>query len=896
VGAYLEEHVEDFLPPERYARNELISDELEKDFTTEEFEAALARLRGHSAPGPDTVHPLFLKEGSDSMHRSVLALCNLSWRAGKLPRLWKCANVRPINKGTRDKSPSGYRPISLTSVVAKLLERMLHVRLYAFATRLNLLPPAQSGFRHRHSVLDCLTRLTMAAHSAFAKRNVVVAAFVDLEKAYDTVWRDALLVKLHRWGIRGRPLRWLHDFLRDRAQRVTVDGALSSWRLTEDGVPQGSVLACLLFILFLADLNGEPPHAPLPLPMVDVCESAYFADDLTLWAESSCTADACTAVQRQLDVVDKWCKGALLHASQSKSVCTLFTRRHMSLDALSLTLGGVRLRVDQAPRYLGVILTSDLKWSAHIEAAAAKASATLGAVLKLVRGLGGRSATAPVVVALYRSLVRPYLEYGSQLWFGAPPRLRAHLDAIQRKALQAASGGWRSTGSDALEVDLNVPPLELRWTKLLLYWEARIIRLPPAHPLRRLWLAVAYPSLNSNRNIFTGWNSRHGASMVQRLALCHRRARLDFEDPQLAERMDITELPRPLLPLTLCPRVPATDAVRWVSRQLAVLRGQPSSLTAFTDGSCQDEDRGGAGAGAYMITGPGLRPVSGASRIAVSWPVESFLAELFAIFLSLLAFQRLASTGAPGHRHLHIVSDSRAVLDVLAGNSSATCHLTLLNATARVINRMLTAGHSISLTWIPSHIGVEGNEAVDRSAKASLALPPSVVGRAVSVRLRCPYATARRAIDRSMHQLWTYCWSRCQAGAHLRSVKPVPAPARYVWSHDRRRDTILVWMRHGTCLNAFMHRVQPQATTSPLCPFRDCGCEETVEHFLLLCDGYAAPRTRLLRDLRRWIPAGQLPTLAFLLGGEAPADDRKAVMDLVIKFVRATNRHLLASA
>ena len=186
--------------------------------------------------------------------------------------------------------------------------------------------------------------------------------------------------------------------------------------------------------------------------MVDVCEPAYFADDLTLWAESSSVTDACAAVQPQLDVVDKWCRG---HVSQSKSVCTLFTRRNVPLDALSLSLGGVRLRADQAPRYLGVQLTSGLRWDAHISAAAAKATATLGAVLKLVRGLGGRSATAPVIVSLYRSLVRPYLEYGSQLWFGEPPRLRACLDAIQRNTLQAASGGcaqqapkpWKSTST-----------------------------------------------------------------------------------------------------------------------------------------------------------------------------------------------------------------------------------------------------------------------------------------------------------------------------------------------------------------------------------------------------------------------------------------------------------------
>lgn len=231
---------------------------LEDDFTPEELKGAIRRLRDKSAPGPDNVLPTFVLRGSDAMHASLLALVNTTWHHGQLPRLWRTANVRPIPKpqraGAKLATPQGFRPISLLSVVGKLAERMVERRLRRICERNGLLPPTQSGFRAHHSTIDCIARLTMAAHRAFKSKEVLAVAFVDLDKAYDTVHRDGLLRLLHRHGIRGRMLAWLRSFLSERTQRTLVDGAASPQASLEDGVPQGSVLSCILFNLFVADL------------------------------------------------------------------------------------------------------------------------------------------------------------------------------------------------------------------------------------------------------------------------------------------------------------------------------------------------------------------------------------------------------------------------------------------------------------------------------------------------------------------------------------------------------------------------------------------------------------------------------------------------------------------
>ena len=232
----------------------------------------LASLPLNKASGPDGISNRILKECSHSLARPLCSLFNTSLSIGKFPRQWKDANVCAVLKKGDPILPVNYRPISLLNTMEKVFERAVYKHFFNHLRDMNFFTPFQSGFRPGDSTVNQLTFLYNTFCKALDDGLEVRTVFFDISKAFDKVWHKGLLVKLQESGVHGNLLLWFRDYLSYRRQRVVISGSMSSWVFLEAGVPQGSILGPILFLIFINDI------------VVNIGSNVrLFADDTSLY-------------------------------------------------------------------------------------------------------------------------------------------------------------------------------------------------------------------------------------------------------------------------------------------------------------------------------------------------------------------------------------------------------------------------------------------------------------------------------------------------------------------------------------------------------------------------------------------------------------------------------------
>ena len=430
--------------------------------------------RKESSPGPDHIPILFLRQGGAAVQTALLALFNFSWEHGVLPLDWRSAHVLPLYKGKGERSQaSNFRPISLTSCVVRTLESLIHDRLYPYAEQHHLLSPAQFGFRRDRSTQDAVFVLTEWIKELLCDPNTgaVPVAFLDLAKAYDKTWHDGLLFRLAKAGIKGRAWSWIAAFLKGRRFRTVAGKECSLWQSILASVPQGAVLSCLLFAIYIDPLAqlfaGEPFQLPLAHPDQSPDSQLFIPPKLPA-IRIQLFADDIAVAPRAL--VDK------LRFPPSFLLC------------------GQPLERVEEYKYLGVWLDACFTWTRHFQhllKAAQFAAFQCMRIIPRIRGAaaGEQSLTVggphfSAIRALVMGGVYSRATYGCMFLSGpsTESRMLALQSAIVRPLRQALALP-KTAHILSILVECDCPTLPIYREQLLLSYARRLRLLgSPAHP------------------------------------------------------------------------------------------------------------------------------------------------------------------------------------------------------------------------------------------------------------------------------------------------------------------------------------------------------------------------------------------------------------------------------
>lgn len=485
---------------------------LREDLSVAEVKAAVFRGGVNVALGPDLIHPLFLRNAPDQFFVLLTDVLNFSWSYSVVPDDWKRSNVTPLYKRSGDRRQrNSYRPISLTSVVAKVLERVVHKRLWSLVRK--KISAKQAGFRPGFSTHDAIFRLQSAIFDALehgddgAAQSYLSVAFLDISKAFDAVWHKGLLCKLTRLGVPTQLCRWISAFITGRHLRVVHNGVESDWFPTFSGVPQGCILSPLLFLIFIDDLTKL-------LPTTD---AALFADDVALWSLNHLGRTGDSDVNSSLALTDDWARvwKVVFSASKSKFVC-FFKGKRPPDDAVLLSLDGEGKRPiprEDCFKYLGSRFSDDCRWSDHQQHVV---GATVGLCAQLCRHLSKLAPTPLVVRTLLNALVLPVIQYSMPFWQPSAS-LAAKLDSLIAWPLRKALGLPRSSHVHSLLADFGILPVMQQWELSVLRFAARAVRLPISNPTHSLYVTQFADESKRSRVRFTA--GRVGALICQKYKL-----------------------------------------------------------------------------------------------------------------------------------------------------------------------------------------------------------------------------------------------------------------------------------------------------------------------------------------------------------------------------------------
>lgn len=774
-------------------------------FTMRELKKALSKMRRNGAPGADDIPPAFLKELGPKALGELLELFNICFVSSEIPQQWRHGIIIPLLKAGKPASEvDSYRPISLTSCVVKLLERMISNRLYTMAENGNWISDQQAGFRKGYCTEDQIIKLVQRISDGFQRKPMerTVIALLDYSKAYDRTWRERLLKKLMDLGVPMQYTRWIAAFLRTRTAEVMINGTMSKRVRMKQGLPQGSVLAPLLFVLFINDIMKDMPE--------DVCAS-LFADDSAVYATDQKLSRAQEKVQKGVSVIEEWSRDNKLDLNVKKSCMFFFsTDPHEASWRPTVFLRGSRMKFgegeqERCPKFLGIRLDRTLCFSDHVN----DVCESVVRRCRMLACLAGRAWgwKKKDLRRIYIAMMRSIMDSAAAAWqpFLMPSQFEK-LEAAQNRCLRLITGQYQNTSREILRLEADIPSYRTHSNQLIATAYEKGKRLPRNHPRRE---AVDGPEP----------------------AVVHRTVRSSFRKQGEEITNELSTKDDPRKPLVVCfPEIWNEPERNWtvhtnetiksdISEIKRLVESIDADVSIYTDGSCKDGTRNG-GAAAVVTVGSFDDPqcleiVKAKGDVHTS----SYNEEWRALNLGIGWLEEATHV-----EHCAFLTDSLSLLQALDNDHPDTqC----------IRDRLQSACSRIDLLYVPGHKNIPGNELADTHAKAAAQLDGPPADEEIT------FATAKAVIrseivDQTIeHRLARQFYAEVSQERDHREIK------------SRRDGGLLAQLRagHQKSLGYYKKLVDPNV--SDICERCDSGEIDDTPHWFLRCSSTAAARQRI---------------------------------------------------
>jgi ribonuclease HI len=631
--------------------------------STERLKWAIDSFSPFKSPGMDGIYPFLLQEGLSVISPLLISLFKASLATGHIPVAWRGVRATFIPKpGKADYTePKSFRPISLMSFILKTLERLVDRHIRENALVQNPLHKYQFAYQSGKSTEAALHCLVAKLEKSLDEKEFCLAAFLDIEGAFDNTPFSVIIDSAERHGICPSLTRWMYNMLKTREVTASLFDVHVTVT-TSRGCPQGGCLSCLMWSLVVNSLLEE-------LNALGGVWAQGFADDLVIRVTGKFPKTVKEIMQNAFKIVEKWCGSTGLSINPNKTTVVPFTRQRKNTNLDPLVIFGSSVAYSSQVKYLGVTLDTGLTWNAHISNLVVKTNRAYWACRRMV---GSSWGLKPKMVAwLYTQVILPRITYGAAIWWHKAKQATCmtRLNGLQRMAAIAVTGAMRTTPGAALDVLLNWAPLHLKIEEVALSTAFRLAS-------DGLWVdnykLSGHTALNRKLRAFERfW--RLTDRMIPRFVFDHSfRVIID-------ERSDI---------------------------DLEVYQENEHTVTCFTDGSKSEE---GTGLGVYIAA----FDLELSANVGPDATV--FQSEVKAIEVCI---RELTFRGLQG-KNIRICSDSQAALRALMNNK--ICSKTVWDCLQ--VLQCIGQSNWVTLRWVPGHCGIEGNEHADELAKRGISLP-----------------------------------------------------------------------------------------------------------------------------------------------------------------------------